>query len=61
MPIKQRDRYVLIVIAFSLVYGVSIALELTYIAHGRPLDSALCGIAVFALFLYFFRPKRWQR
>jgi hypothetical protein len=61
MPTKQRDRYTLVVIAASLFFGVTVGLELTYIAHGRPLDSALCGIAVFALFLYFFRPKRWQR
>jgi hypothetical protein len=58
---KQRARYTLVVIAISLFYGITVGLELKYVAHGRPLDSALCGIAVFAMFLYFFRPKRWQR
>jgi hypothetical protein len=60
MPTKQRDRYALVAIAVALFFGVTVDLELRYIAHGPPLDSALCGIAVFALFLYFFRPERWQ-
>jgi hypothetical protein len=61
MPTKQRDRYALVVIAISLVFATAAGLELTFIVRMPPLKAELCAIGVFALFLYFFRPERWQR